>query len=157
MCLSYYLYKQSIHTYFPFIRSNHIIIFSTTWSIYTHTQKPEAFCDLFIYIIFLQNQLEKSTNECISDTQLQSFLWKRYSCFITTRKLYIYIYINITFLDTQGYFFYNISLAVSLNMHTNNIVFISIMLHFKCIDYFIGKLKDVGTFLTSVASVNDVN
>ena len=48
-------------------------------------------------------------------------------------------------------------LAVSLNMHTNNIVFISIMLHFKCIDYFTGKLKDVETFLTSVASVNDVN
>ena len=49
------------------------------------------------------------------------------------------------------------SLAVSLNMHTNNIVFISIMLHFKCTDYFTGKLKDVATIFTSVASVNDVN
>lgn len=42
-------------------------------------------------------------------------------------------------------------------MHTNNIVSISIMLHFECIDYFTGKLKSVETFLTSVASVNDVN
>ena len=55
------------------------------------------------------------------------------------------------------YVFYTISLGVSWNMHTNNIVFISIMLHFKCIDYFTGKLKSVETFLTSVASVNDVN
>ena len=55
------------------------------------------------------------------------------------------------------YVFYTISPGVSWNMHTNNIVFISIMLHFKCIDYFTGKLKDVETFLTSVASVNDVN
>ena len=31
------------------------------------------------------------------------------------------------------------------------------MLHFKCIDYFTGKLKSVETLLTSVASVNDVN
>ena len=47
--------------------------------------------------------------------------------------------------------------AVSSNMHTNNIVFISIMLHFKCIDYFTGMLKHVDTFLTYVAAVNDVN
>ena len=51
----------------------------------------------------------------------------------------------------------DISLGVSQNIHTNNIVSINIMLHFKCIDYFTGKLKSVETFLTSVASVNDVN
>ena len=55
------------------------------------------------------------------------------------------------------YMCYNISLGVSWNSHTNNIVSISIMLHFECIDYFTGKLKSVETFLTSVASVNDVN
>lgn len=63
--------------------------------------------------------------------------------------IYIYIY--------AWYVFYTISPGVSWNMHTNNIVSISIMLHFECIDYFTGKLKSVETFLTSVASVNDVN
>ena len=66
-------------------------------------------------------------------------------------------YIYTRYLYIQGYFSYNISLGVSWNSHTNNIVSISIMLHFECIDYFTGKLKSVETFLTSVASVNDVN
>ena len=63
-----YINRAYIHIFLLFEVT--ILSFFQRPGVFTHTQKPEAFCDLFIYIIFLENQLEKSTNDCISDTQL---------------------------------------------------------------------------------------